>query len=130
MAIPQSTADDILVKCARHCCVCRRFRPLPLQVHHIHERAQGGSDDADNLIATCISCHAEVHTETKLTRRFTEVELKMHRDEVYRLVAEGKLPFTVNHDQRIDELTATLLGMFAAAPQNGSQRSERLLDEA
>jgi len=130
MAIPQSTADDILVRCARHCCVCRRFRPLLLQVHHIRERSQEGSDDADNLIATCISCHAEVHTETKLTRRFTETELKKHRDEVYRLVTEGKLPSADNHDQRIDELTASLLGMLSSIPQIASRHSERILDEA
>ncbi len=121
-SITHNVADDILVRCARHCCICRRFRPLLLQVHHIHERAQGGSDEPDNLIATCISCHAEIHTETRLTRRFTEDELKKHRDEVYRLVADGKLPQLDDHDDRIDQLTRALVDLFtvrvpvAAAP--------------
>lgn len=130
MGIPQATADEILVRCARHCCVCRRFRPLLLQVHHIRERSQEGSDDADNLIATCISCHAEVHAETRLTRRFTETELRKHRDDVYRLVSEGKLPSADNHDQRIDELTAIMLGMLSSTPQPGPQQPEPLFDEA
>ena len=52
----------------------------------------GGSDDEDNLIPPCLICHASTHTKTRLTRNFTANELKQHRDEVYRLVAEGKLP--------------------------------------
>lgn len=130
MAIPQSTVDDILVRCARHCCVCRRSRPLLLQVHHIRERANGGTDHPDNLIATCISCHAEVHTETKLTRRFTDTELKKHRDEVYRLVGEGVLPVSESCSTPIDELTARLLGMLVVTQQRGSDDSTQLVDEA
>jgi hypothetical protein len=89
--VPQRVAVEILVNCGRHCCVCRRFRPLHLHVHHIIERGEGGSDDPDNLIATCVSCHCDIHTVTLLTRRFTPAELKQHRDNVYKLVADGKL---------------------------------------
>jgi hypothetical protein len=63
-----------------------------LQVHHIEEQAEGGGDEENNLIATCSNCHADVHTRTVLTRRFTKKELQLHRDKVYELVAEGKLP--------------------------------------
>ena len=42
--------DRMMVRCGRRCCICRRFRPTKLQVHHIVERSQGGSDDEDNLI--------------------------------------------------------------------------------
>ena len=128
MAVPAHLADKILVRCARHCCVCRRFRPLLLQVHHIRERGEGGGDEEDNLICTCISCHAEVHTETKLTRRFTERELKMHRDEVYRLVAEGKLPSVQNHDDRVDVLTASLLNHLGRPTATPAR--QQLLPEA
>lgn len=92
MSIAQKLVDQIMVLCARHCCVCRRYRPLNLHVHHIEEQAVGGDDSEDNLIATCANCHAEVHTTTKLTRRFTSNELKLQRDAVYKLVADGKLP--------------------------------------
>ena len=120
MSIPQAIVDSILVKCARHCCVCRRHRPLLLQVHHIEERSEGGTHEEDNLIATCISCHAEVHTSTKLTRRFTRDELKGHRNAVYELVANGKLPINLEAGTA-DRLVAAVL---AAMPAKGLQVEE------
>ncbi len=90
--IPQHLVDEILAKCCRHCCVCRRFEPLHLQVHHIVRRSEGGSNDLDNLIAVCLTCHCDVHTRTLFTRRFTPGELKLHRAAVFALVADGKLP--------------------------------------
>jgi hypothetical protein len=39
-------------------------------VHHIVEQADGGGDELDNLIPICRTCHSDVHTNTKLTRRF------------------------------------------------------------
>ncbi|GIW75707.1 MAG: hypothetical protein KatS3mg104_0770 [Phycisphaerae bacterium] len=97
MAIPDVVVTKILVACARHCCICRRFKPLHLHVHHIVEKSEGGTDDEQNLIATCMTCHSDVHTQTKLTRRFTPAELRMHRDAVYALVREGKLPSAEVH---------------------------------
>jgi hypothetical protein len=111
--IPQATVDRILARCGRHCCVCRKFRPLLLQVHHIKEQNEGGGHDEDNLIATCVNCHAEVHTSTKLTRRFTNRELKQHRDTVYRLVSEGKLVEVADHEDKIDRLTKVLVDFFS-----------------
>jgi len=130
MSIAKHIVDDILVRCARHCCVCRRFRPLFLEVHHIRERSQGGSDDRDNLIATCVSCHAEIHTETKLTRRFTESERKKHRDEVYRLVTDGKLPTPQQHEDRIETLTAALLGLISTSNARILPTQDQLLPDA
>lgn len=62
-----------------------------MQVHHIIERSNGGSDEPDNLIAICITCHIDVHTKCPFTRRFTPAELKAHRNAVYELVAKGAL---------------------------------------
>lgn len=90
--IPQELVDEVMARCARHCCVCRRHAPLHLQVHHIVERANGGPDTLANLIAICLTCHCDVHTKTFFTRRFTPGELVRGRDEVYRLVSEGRLP--------------------------------------
>jgi hypothetical protein len=45
------------------------------------------------LIAVCLTCHCDVHTKVPFTRSFTAKELKGHRDAVYSLVAQGKLPF-------------------------------------
>jgi hypothetical protein len=92
MSIPEPVAADILARCARHCCICRRFQPQHLIVHHIVPRGEGGSDDVDNLIAICVSCHADVHATLSLTRRFTVRELRQHRANVEELVSAGRLP--------------------------------------
>jgi hypothetical protein len=46
--IPADLVDKMMVKCARRCCICRRFRPTKLQVHHILERGKGGDNEEDN----------------------------------------------------------------------------------
>jgi hypothetical protein len=90
-SIPEEVASGILAKCGRHCCICRSFRPTMIQVHHINEVSKGGSNDPDNLIAVCLTCHSDVHTRRPFARRFTVAELRQHRDNLYRLIAEGKL---------------------------------------
>lgn len=116
MAISEKNSAAILARCGRHCCICRRYRPLHLQVHHIIEQADGGTDDEDNLIPACISCHADVHTQTLLTRRFTPAELKLHRDNVYRLVAEGRLPAGRDDDDALATLSAAIIGALRLLP--------------
>lgn len=85
-------AAIVLANAARHCCICRQFLPLYIQVHHIKERCNGGTDDISNLIPVCIQCHSAIHTKTNMTRAFSEMELKKSRDSVYQMVEEGKLP--------------------------------------
>ncbi|MFD4820874.1 HNH endonuclease signature motif containing protein [Peribacillus butanolivorans] len=94
MSISEEVAAEVLSKSARHCCICRNYLPLAIQVHHIKEKHEGGSDDFDNLIPVCIQCHANIHTFSKMTRNFTEKELKKSRDTVYEMVSMGKLPGT------------------------------------
>jgi hypothetical protein len=96
--IPQEVVDRMMVKCGRRCCICRHFRPTKLQVHHIHEKAKGGSHDEDNLIVTCFSCHSDVHTKVPFARRFSEAELKAHRDALVKQVADGVLPAADTND--------------------------------
>jgi hypothetical protein len=111
--IPQARVDAMMVKCGRRCCICRRYRPTKLQVHHIQERSKGGSDEEDNLIVTCLSCHSDVHTQTLFARRFTEAELKSHRDETVRAVAEGRFPD--NDVDDTDEVIRRILNTLRAA---------------
>lgn len=91
MTMPEELASELLSNCGRHCCICRRFRPVHLQVHHIVPQSEGGTDDSDNLIALCLTCHSDVHTKRPFTRRFTHSELKLHRNKVIQLVADGSL---------------------------------------
>lgn len=116
----EQNAERAMVACARHCCVCRRFRPTALQVHHVDEKAQGGTDDYDNLIPVCLTCHSDVHTRRPFARRFTQNELRQHRDQVYRMVAEGVLvppeepsprpPLSVSRVQETVYESATRIG--------------------
>lgn len=85
-------STKVLADCGRCCCLCRRFRPIQLQVHHIVLKSEGGKDELDNAVALCLTCHTDVHTKAPFTRRFTVEELKAHRENVYQLVREGKLP--------------------------------------
>ena len=86
MGFPTSVADDVLVRCGRHCCLCGKYVGQKIELHHIKQVADGGEDTADNCIPLCFDCHAEVksynHHHPK-GRRFTEKELKGHRDKCY-----------------------------------------------
>jgi len=89
--IPEDVAAQVLAQCGRCCCICRRFKPIRLQVHHIKQRSQGGTNDPDNLIALCINCHIDVHSKLPFVRRFSEQEQKLSRNNVYQLIRDGKL---------------------------------------
>ncbi len=88
--VPDEIATEVLVACGRYCCLCKQFKPTELQVHHIVPREKGGTADLDNLIPLCLLCHSHVHTQRRFARGFTPHELKQHRDDLYRLVAENK----------------------------------------
>ena len=109
MSIPQELVNDLLVKCGRRCCICRRFEPLHLQVHHIMPLSEEGTNDSDNLIAICLTCHSDVHAKTALSRRFTVQELKGHRDTLFKLVAEGKLTEGLSSEQDYDNLLQNII---------------------
>lgn len=87
----EENARVLLAKCGRHCCICRRFRPTRIQVHHIQLQSEGGSDDIENLIPACNNCHIDVHSQVPFMRRFSAAELKRHRETTIRLVQDGRL---------------------------------------
>jgi hypothetical protein len=105
--IPQESVDRLMVKCARHCCICRRFRPTKLQVHHIVPRGDGGSDEDDNLVVICHMCHTDVHSQVPFARRFSVDELKGHRDALMQMVADRKL--SANEADNTDQLIGAAL---------------------
>jgi hypothetical protein len=123
--IPQDLIDKMMVKCARRCCICRRFRPTKLQVHHIIERNQGGTNDEDNLIVTCMSCHTDVHSKVPFARRFSVEELKGHRDALVRMVEQGVFP--VDDIDDAAEVMATLLRASAKSSSDLSPEATELL---
>lgn len=112
--IAPEVIDRMMVRCGRRCCICRRFRPTKLQVHHIVERSEGGSDDEDNLIVICFSCHSDVHTKVPFARRFSVDELKGHRNAVIKLAEAGTLAAADSDDT--DEAVAVIVQAMRAVP--------------
>jgi len=126
MTISDEIASEVLSKSARHCCVCRNFLPLKIQVHHIREQSDGGTNDFGNLIPICIQCHSDIHTIPHMTRKFTEKELKKCRDDVYDMVACGKLPATKPMTRNELEVVSSLL----AETLRNNKDEDNLSDEA
>lgn len=86
MGFPSSVADEVLVRCGRHCCLCGIFAGQKMELHHIKQVAEGGDNSAENCIPLCLNCHAEVKSYNKKHpkgRKYTEKELKGHRDKCY-----------------------------------------------
>ena len=94
MGFSSKIKDDILVKSARHCCVCRRFKGLKIEVHHITPKEQGGEDSFENAIALCFDCHSDAghyfagHPKGK---KLSSPELAKHKEEWFKIVQEGKV---------------------------------------
>lgn len=89
MSFSTQVKENALVACARHCSLCHRFAGLKMEVHHITQKSEGGTDDFDNAIPLCLDCHADMrsydHKHPKGTK-YTPTELKRHRDEWYKRV--------------------------------------------
>ena len=89
MGFPQNIADAALAACGRCCCICHTFCGTKIELHHIKQVAYGGEDTFDNCIPLCFNCHADMgkadpkHNKGK---RYTENELRFHRDGWYRAV--------------------------------------------
>jgi hypothetical protein len=68
------------------CAICKgRHR---VQLHHITPVSEGGTDEINNAIPLCPNCHDEVHspyTPGRVTRSYTESELRRHLAEAIRL---------------------------------------------
>lgn len=55
-----------------------------MELHHIEQKASGGSDDIENAIPLCFECHAEVnhYDDTHPRgRKFTKEELLAHKQQ-------------------------------------------------
>ena len=92
MPFSPKVQEDALVACGRFCCICHRFAGTKIEIHHIVQKADGGSDDFDNAIPLCLDCHADMgKTDARHPGRkaYTPSELKRHRNNWYNCVAEN-----------------------------------------
>lgn len=82
--IARPTVVELLVGCHRRCCICHRFCGFKMELHHIEQSADGGTDDTENLIPLCFDCHAEMNlynNKHPRGRKYFSDELKAHRDQ-------------------------------------------------
>ena len=101
MGFSQKIKEDALVAAARHCCVCRKFKGLNIEVHHIIPKAQGGKDTFENAIPLCPDCHADAgHYFAGHPRgiKLSPTELKKHKIDWYKIVSENNIEDTVISD--------------------------------
>ena len=92
MPFSPKVQEDALVACGRFCCICHRFAGTKIEIHHIIQKAVGGSDDFDNAIPLCLDCHADMgKTDARHPGRkaYKPSELKRHRDNWYKRMAEN-----------------------------------------
>src|SRR5688500_12777187 len=101
MSFPPNVKADALVACARHCCICHRFRGTKIECHHIVADAAGGADDFENCIPVCFDCHADMKSydfQHPKGSKYSERELREHRSRWYAKVAQaGAVPADAEH---------------------------------
>lgn len=94
MPFPRSVRIRAMLAAARHCCLCRRYKGLKLEVHHIQPEAKGGSDRFENAIVLCFDCHADVGSYNSDHPRGTRIgadELRRARAAWYEIVETGQV---------------------------------------
>ncbi len=93
MSFSQDVAEDLVLKAARCCCLCRQFKGQKLEIHHIKPEADDGPSTPENGIPLCFDCHADVASYNEKHprgRKYRRSELRRLRDEWFALVASGK----------------------------------------
>ena len=89
MGFSSEVANKAFVACNRCCCICHKFCGTKMELHHIKQQAYGGEDTFDNCIPLCFECHADMgkaDPKHPKGRRYTEEELRGHRDNWYQKV--------------------------------------------
>jgi hypothetical protein len=87
-AIPQATQDELLMRCARRCCLCfglnADFEEKSGQIAHLDHDAS--NDDIDNLAWLCLEHHDQYDGRTSQSKGLTMGEIRRYRAELYQAV--------------------------------------------
>jgi hypothetical protein len=90
MPFPIAIKENALLTSGRHCCLCHKFCGIKIEIHHIKPENKGGKNNLDNAIPVCFDCHADMRSyDSKHPKgtKYSESELKGHRDNWYKKVA-------------------------------------------
>lgn len=92
MSFSKEIKESVLVACRRSCSICHKPCSTNIELHHIIQKSDGGEDSFENCIPLCFDCHADVkayNSHHPKGTKFTESELKRHRDNWYKQVSMG-----------------------------------------
>ena len=123
MPFTEPVRIEALVKAARHCCICRRFRGTKIECHHIVQEADGGPDTLDNCIPLCFDCHSDMmNYDPKHPKgtKYRPTELRQHRDGWFAKVADSGVELAAPHHREADSRLFTEL--HARFPWNGTMQ--------
>ena len=76
MAITKAVRDQLLVEARHRCTICSE---KCYEIHHIIERAEGGSDELENLIVLCRNCHQHRYHRSG---EFTREQLRLYKQKL------------------------------------------------
>jgi hypothetical protein len=76
MAITKAVRDQLLVEARHRCTICSE---KCFEIHHIIERAEGGSDELDNLIVLCPNGHQHRYHRSG---EFTREQLRLYKQKL------------------------------------------------
>ncbi len=103
MSFPKKVEERALVACGRHCCICHQFCGPHIELHHIHQHADGGEDTFENCIPLCFNCHADMgkrDSHHPKGKGYSERELIAHRDNWYSMYQKGLAPSEVSQTKK------------------------------
>jgi hypothetical protein len=122
MGFNQNVAEEALVKCGRHCCLCHKFCGIKIELHHIKQKSDDGEDSIDNCLPLCFDCHAEVkmyNPDHPKGKKYSESELLRHRDRWYEKVANSATMLMVESYNRLDkEVTKRIINILDFTMKN------------
>jgi HNH endonuclease len=101
MPFSSAIRNEVLVDSARHCAVCRRYKNVGVEVHHIQPESEGGPNTYDNAVCLCFDCHtAAGHYNDAHPKgtKYSKPELRLAREKLYQIVREGKVGAPANEE--------------------------------
>ena len=108
MGFSQDVKMQAMVACGRCCAICHKFCGNNMEVHHIIQKSDGGNNTFENAIPLCFNCHAEVgqyNEHHPKGIKFTSEELRLHRDNWYKKVAESPAVLEAPETRELDMKT-------------------------
>lgn len=121
MGFSSKVKEEALVACGRHCCICHKFCGIKIELHHIRLKGDSGEDTFENCIPLCFDCHADMKSyDSKHPKgtKYTEGELKRHRDNWYKKVEESLA--IINLPEHLELDRATYKRLKEILPWDGS----------